>query len=305
MTVSPYPEITHPALGGQVQHYGWTYQGQTVTMVYETLGAGPTVLLLPAFSTVSTRVELAQIAQALASQFQVIALDWLGFGDSDRPACTYERSLYQSLLKDFVQNCCPEPAGILAAGHGAGYALHLAQNHLAQSTRLLLVAPTWKGPLRAMGAPDWLATSLRSLVGLPIVGSALYGANTHPAFLKWMYQRHVFVDETRLTPTFIQQRHRITQQPGARFAPAAFVTAALDPMSDRTEWLQVATAVTANPNNSVRVILADQAPPHSKAEMQALSELPGIQTDHLPGSLGLYEEYDAEVGAIALAHFQA
>ncbi|MDV3352160.1 alpha/beta fold hydrolase [Leptothoe sp. LEGE 181152] len=308
MTVSPYQELTHPTLGGQVQHYDWTYQGQTVTLAYETSGAGPMVLLLPAFSTVSTRAELAQIAQVLASQFQVIALDWLGFGESERPAFTYKRSLYQALLKDFVQNCCPGPVGILAAGHGAGYALHLAQNHLTQnqiSTRLLLVAPTWKGPLRAMGAPGWLAASLRSLVGLPIVGSALYGANTHPAFLKWMYQRHVFVDQTRLTPTFIQQRHRITQQPGARFAPAAFVTAALDPMGDRTEWLQIATAVTADPNNSVRVILADQAPPQSKAEMQALSELPGIQTDHLPGSLGLYEEYGAEVGVIALAHFQA
>ncbi|MEA5462382.1 alpha/beta fold hydrolase [Leptothoe sp. PORK10 BA2] len=304
MTISPPKELTRPSrMGGQVQHYHWTYQGQTVTIAYETLGAGPTVLLLPAFSTVSTRAELAQIAQVLASQFQVIALDWLGFGDSERPACTYERSLYQALLKDFVQNCCPQPAGILAAGHGAGYALHLAQTQV--STRLLLVAPTWKGPLRAMGAPSWLGTNLRNLVGLPIVGSALYGANTHPAFLKWMYQRHVFVDEARLTPTFIQQRRRITQQPGARFAPAAFVTAALDPMCDRTEWLQIATAVTANPNTAVRVILADQAPPQSKAEMQALSELPGIHTDHLPGSLGLYEEYGAEVGAIALAHFQA
>ncbi len=303
MTVSPYKnkELTHPTrMGGQVQHYDWTYQGQTVTITYETLGAGPTVLLLPAFSTVSTRAELAQSAQVLVAQFQVIALDWPGFGDSERPAFTYERSLYQALLKDFVQNCCPQPAGILAAGHGAGYALHLAQNQ--SGIRLLLVAPTWKGPLRAMGAPTWLATGLRNLVGLPIVGSALYGANTHPAFLKWMYQRHVFVDEARLTPTFIQQRHRITQQPGARFAPAAFVTAALDPMRDRTEWLQVATAVTAA--SSVRVILADQAPPQSKAEMQALSELPGIQTDTLPGSLGLYEEYGAEVGAIALAHFQ-
>lgn len=115
------------------------------------------------------------------------------------------------------------------------------------------------------------------------------------------------------TPTFIQQRHRITQQPGARFAPAAFVTAELDPMRDRNEWLQTATAITAYPNNAVRVILADQDPPQSKAEMQALSELPGIHTDHLPGSLGLYEDYGAEVGAIAhaltcqfaLAHFQA
>ncbi|NEP54560.1 MAG: alpha/beta hydrolase, partial [Moorea sp. SIO3C2] len=140
--------ISPTRLGGQVQHYTWTYQGQTVTLAYETLGSGPTVLLLPAFSTVSTRAELAQIAQVLAAQFRVLALDWLGFGDSERPACTYERPLYQALLQDFVQDCCPQPAGILAAGHGAGYALHLAQNQ--PGTKLLLVAPTWKGPLQAM-----------------------------------------------------------------------------------------------------------------------------------------------------------
>ncbi|MEL6247146.1 MAG: alpha/beta hydrolase [Cyanobacteria bacterium J06648_16] len=294
-----------PCLGGQVQRYRWRSQGKTATVVYETLGTGPTVLLLPAFSTVSTRVELTQIAQALATQFQVVALDWLGFGDSERPAWVYERSLYQTLLKDFVRDCCPHPAGIVAAGHGAGYALHLAQTELTSDTRLLLVAPTWKGPLRAMGAPDWLATGVRNLIRLPVVGPALYGLNTRPAFLKWMYQRHVFVDAAQLTPTFMTQRYRLTQQTGARFAPAAFVTAALDPMIDRDEWLQVATAVTTDKRIKTHVIVADQAPPQSLAGMQALSELPSVTSDHLPGSLGLYEEYGERVGKIALDVFSA
>ena len=38
-----------------------------------------------------------------------------------------------------------------------------------------------------------------------------------------------------------------------------------------------------------RTVTADQASPQSKAEMQALSELPDIQADALPGSLRLYE----------------
>lgn len=37
----------------------------------------------------------------------------------------------------------------------------------------------------------------------PLLGQALYGLNTQPAFLKWMYRRHVFVDEQRLTPDYI------------------------------------------------------------------------------------------------------
>ncbi|MEM1370374.1 MAG: hypothetical protein AAGG02_20705 [Cyanobacteria bacterium P01_H01_bin.15] len=133
----------------------------------------------------------------------------------------------------------------------------------------------------------------------------MYNLNTHPAFLKWMYQRHVFVDHSRLTPTFIQQRHQITQRPGARFAPAAFVTAALDPMRDRKEWLKVASAVVGDSRSSIQVILADKAPPQSKAEMEALAALPDVQSAHLPGSLGLYEEYGEEVGAIALDYFHA
>ncbi|MGD1854102.1 MAG: alpha/beta fold hydrolase [Leptolyngbyaceae cyanobacterium] len=295
---------TPPArLGGQVSRYRWSISEKTATVVYETLGSGPTVLLLPAFSTVSTRVELAQIAQALAAQFQVVALDWLGFGDSERPAWSYGRSLYQTLLKDFVRDCCPHPAGIVAAGHGAGYALHLAQTELTSDTHLLLVAPTWKGPLRAMGASDQLATGVRNLIRLPVIGPALYGLNTRPAFLKWMYQRHVFVDGAQLTPEFMAQRYRLTQQAGARFAPAAFVTAALDPMTDREEWLEVSAAVAQN--MATHVIVADQAPPQSLAEMQVLSELPDVSSDRLPGSLGLYEEYGDRVGAIALDVFSA
>ncbi|MBC6478212.1 MAG: hypothetical protein GDA56_10935 [Hormoscilla sp. GM7CHS1pb] len=54
-----------------------------------------------------------------------------------------------------------------------------------------------------------------------------------------MYQRHVYVDRDKLTPDFMTIKHQITQQPCARFAPAAFVTGGLDPMSDREEWLRV------------------------------------------------------------------
>ena len=156
-----------------------------------------------------------------------------------------------------------------------------------------------------MGAPDWLRSSLRNLVRSPILGQALYGLNTKPNFLKWMYKRHVFVDETLLSPSFLTQRHRITQQVGARFAPAAFVTGALDPMTNREQWLQITSDVVNSPvlSHSVKIISAEKAPPQSTAEMMALSALPQIHSDSLPGSLGVYEEYGAEVGAIALSFF--
>lgn len=285
---------------GQRQSYSWLHQGRSHSIAYETLGQGPSVLLLPAFSTVSSRTEFAEIVQILALHFQVTTLDWLGFGDSDRPRVKYNRSLYQQLLQDFVQACCPHPLAILAAGHAAGYAMHLAKNQPDYCSKLLLVAPTWKGPLRAMGAPKLMASGVRSLVRSPLLGQALYGVNTHPEFLKWMYRRHVYVDGDKLTPDFMSVKHQITQQPGARFAPAAFVTGGLDPMEDREEWLKVGRSLTM----PVQLMLSEQSPPKSKAEMEALAQLPQMQEQRVPGTLGAYEEYAAEVGKNALAFLQ-
>ena len=139
----------------QVQSYNWLHQSKTVTIAYETLGQGSPVLLLPAFSTVSSRTELTGIAQILAPHAQVIALDWLGFGESDRPRLEYNRSLYQQLLQDFVRDCCPQPLAIIAAGHATGYVMHLAQQQPEVCTQLLLVAPTWKGPPTGNGSAQF------------------------------------------------------------------------------------------------------------------------------------------------------
>ncbi|MGK7907016.1 MAG: alpha/beta hydrolase [Synechococcus sp.] len=294
------PTISLTSISAQRQFYNWLYQGQSLSIAYEIFGQGSPVLLLPAFSTVSSRTELAGIAQILSPHFQVIALDWLGFGESDRPRIQYDRSLYQQLLQDFVHDCCPHPLAIVAAGHAAGYAIQLAQRQPSLCSKLLLVAPTWKGPFRAMGAPILVASGARNLVRSPLLGQALYALNTHPAFLKWMYQRHVYVDRDKLTPDFITNKHQITQKPGARFAPAAFVTAGLDPMRDREEWLSVGRSLTL----PVQAIVPEQAPPKSKAEMEALTALPQIQEQRVSGTLGVYEEYAVDVGHIALEFFQ-
>jgi pimeloyl-ACP methyl ester carboxylesterase len=224
-----------------------------------------------------------------------MAFDWPGFGESDRPPLDYSPALYTQFLQDFVAATFETPTAIVAAGHAAGYALNLA-NQTAHCRKLVLVAPTWRGPLAVMGVPPTVRKVVKELVRTPLLGQALYGLNTQPAFLKWMYRRHVFVDEQRLTPYYIQQRHQSTQQPGARYAPAAFVTGGLDPMPSREVFLQ-SIELLACP---VMVVVAEQAPPASKAEMEAMVALPGVQFTRLPGTLGLAEEYGSAVAESVL-----
>jgi pimeloyl-ACP methyl ester carboxylesterase len=287
-------------IGGTVETFQWQWQNQTVAIAYETRGSGSPVLLLPAFSTVSSRSEMQGIADQLVPHFQVIALDWLGFGQSDRPALNYQPILYRQLLQDFLRTQFDHPIAVIAAGHAAGYALHVAQQTPSSVSKLVLVAPTWKGPLRVMGAATPVRDAVRELVRSPGIGQTLYTLNTTPAFLKFMYHQHVYVNADKLTPEFMQQKYDITQQPGARFAPAAFVTGTLDPMESREEFLQIGRSLSV----PTMVVIGEQSPSQSKAEMEALANLPGVQRYSIPGSLGLHEEYASEVAAIALPFLQ-
>ncbi|WP_250126497.1 alpha/beta hydrolase [Chroococcidiopsis sp. CCMEE 29] len=288
-------------IGGKTRVFNWVWQDQTYRIMYEVREEGSPVLLLPAFSTVSTRAEMQGIAEQLTPHFQVIAMDWLGFGQSARPALNYQPALYRQLLQDFLRTQFDQPVAVVAAGHAAGYAMQVALQTPCPWSKMVLVAPTWKGPLRVMGAPTPVRDAVRELVRSPGVGQALYTLNTAPAFLKFMYRQHVYVDANKLTPEFMQQKYDITQQPGARYAPAAFVTGTLDPMQSHEEFLQIGRSLSV----PTMVIIGEKSPGQSKAEMEALAELPGIQSSRTPGSLGLHEEYASEVTAIVLPFLRA
>ncbi len=288
MTLIDIPQHT-------TQTYSWNWQGQSVSIAYETDGAGEPILLLPAFSTVSSRTEMSGLAAYLRSEFQVTTVDFPGFGDSDRPSLDYAPPLYRQFIEDFLREIYGSaPVTIIAAGHAAGYALDTAARLPQRVAKLVLVAPTWRGPLPTMakGQKPWLKIA-RDLIRTPIIGQFLYQLNTTPSFLGFMYRRHVYTDASKLTPEFMTGKRQLTQQPGARFGAGAFVTGGLDPYLDRAEAL----AHLQSLNIPVLIAIGENSPPKSKAEMRALAEVAGVVSVTLPGTLGLHEEYATELYA--------
>lgn len=278
-------------IGGVVQEYFWKSENQQLRIAYETLGKGPQLLLLPAFSTVSMRSEMGEIGKLLSPHFQVVAVDWPGFGQSSRPAVNYEPALYQQFMKDFVTSVLDTPVAVVAAGHSAAYVLQLANQIQTVFSRIVLVAPTWCGPLRVMGVNQEIRGMVRELVRSPFLGQFLYKLNTLPSFLNFMYRRHVYVDAAKLTPDFMQYKWRNTQQSGARYAPAAFVTGTLDAVDNQADFLALARGVSV----PLKVVIGESSPSKSRAEMDAMKALSGVQTVVLPGSLGMHEEYPQAV----------
>jgi pimeloyl-ACP methyl ester carboxylesterase len=269
--------------------FHWEWQGRPIRVAYETLGVGSAVLLLPAFSTVSSREEMRPLAEDLAAQgCSCVLVDWPGFGDSTRGRLSYGPQLYHHFLADFSTALVPKRAAVVAAGHAAGYALELARKRPGVWSHAVLLAPTWRGPLpTAMGEHPRAYAWARGLVGTPVIGEALYRLNTLRPVIGLMYRRHVYSEAGRITPAFIAKKQGVARRPGARFGSVAFVTGHLDPVSSRGAFL----ALFDPPSAPILVLCGDATPPRSKAEMAVLAEQPGIDLRWVAGSLGLHEEY--------------
>jgi pimeloyl-ACP methyl ester carboxylesterase len=103
--------------------FAWSWQGRAMPVAYDIIGeaAGPPILFLPAMSTVSTRAEMAPLAQRLADVGRPVLVDWPGFGDAPRAALDYGPEICRAFLKDFLDHLVKhlgnrKPA-VIAAGH--------------------------------------------------------------------------------------------------------------------------------------------------------------------------------------------
>ena len=275
--------------------------GRSVQLTLELWGdeAAETWLLLPALSTVSSRSEWHQFAKSINKKIKLVSFDWPGFGDSDRPAIKYDFQVLRTALNavlDYVQNNTTGQISVIAAGHAASVALAIADERSKQWKQLVLVAPTWRGPLPTM--TGWKPSQfkwLRQLVSLPVIGSILYRFNTSRAVLKLMLRRHVWVKPCMFTSEAVQQQQQLSRKKGARFASVSFVSGGFDPANHRDLWLSMAEQLSC----PLRLVLAGEAPPRSKKEMQELAKT-ADQVLIIKGRLGLHQEFGWELADLLI-----
>lgn len=266
----------------------WTWRDETIRVGIDHRGQGPTVLMLPALSSISTRSEMRPLAEKLASIFTTIAIDWPGFGDQPRPSVAWEPDAYRAFLAHILQEL-PKPTATVAAGHAAGYLLCQAAEHPGSAGCLCLVAPTWRGPLPTMmGGRRTMFRYISRLVDLPVIGSALYRLNVNRPMIRVMGRGHVYADPAWLDERRLAEKLAVTNAPGARHASFRFVAGELDPMPTHESFMATARLVT----DRILVVYGAATPSRSKAEIEALWGLPNVQSVELPvGKLAVHEEF--------------
>src|SRR5258708_31266223 len=124
--------------------------GETSDRGFASEGQGPTVPLLPALSSISTRREMWPLQERLSSHYRTISVDWPGLGDQARPAIDWTPAAYSAFLEYILVAVAPSPHAVIAPGHAATYALAHACPRPRCLGRLVLVAPAWRGPYPTM-----------------------------------------------------------------------------------------------------------------------------------------------------------
>ncbi len=284
------------------EEISWRCDGRNLSIGLDRAGRGPTVLLLPALSSISTRREMHPLQERLAPSFTTIVIDWPGFGEQPKPYVDWRPEIYEAFLTHLLTHVVPNPFGTIAAGHAAGYVLKHYSKHEHAAGRLVLLSPTWRGPLPTMmGGDRVIFPRIARAFDPPLLGAMLYGLNVNRVVVGMMARGHVYADPAWLSGRRMEEKLAVTRPPGARHASARFVTGRLDPFRSREEQAKTVQRVTVPMLN----LFSENAPAKSRAEMEALAMLPNVRTVRLPeGKLSFYEEFPEEA-ADAIHEFLA
>ena len=211
-----------------------TYRWRGFDVAYTELGdpEDDDVLLFHGISAASSNHEFWAVAEALSEEYHVIAPDLPGFGHSDRPPLLYSGSLYTTFVRDAIEELGDEPVVVGSSLTGAYVAKATADVDVEEA---ILICPTetTMGERRV-----WLRALLRS----PVVGQGLFNLMVSKRGIEYFQADHGYYDMEAYTAEMLDYEWLTAHQPGARFAPASFVSGFLDLDEDLGELLSAVEA---------------------------------------------------------------
>lgn len=211
-----------PATWGTGSRYAWRHGD----IVFQRLGEGPPLLVLHGLGPGHSAAEWRQVAELLATDYEVFVPDLLGWGRSDKPALAYDSELYIRLIADFAQDVIGDRTVLVAAGLPASYAVQVAIDHPERVRGLALVVPL--GVDRGDDEPDLKDAVVHRLLRLPVLGTSALNLFTSRSGIAGYLRREVFGNEDLVDERLVEDHYRASHLPGAHRALAAFVSGYLN-----------------------------------------------------------------------------
>lgn len=241
-----------PRLDGEQRSYAW----RGYHIAYTVRGEGTPLLLIHSINAAASSFELRKVWDGLAYGRRLYALDLLGFGGSDRPDISYNAELYIDLLTDFARDVIGAPTVVLASSMSGSFVIAAAAREPAQWSKLLLVEPTG---LTALAQGQTRGGRIaQSTLRTPFIGTFLFNLLVSRPAIRFFLAKRSYHNPAFATPQVIGWYVRTGHQPGARWAPAAFVGGALN-SNVRERWAKLPQMVVIAWGQQARTTPINQA----------------------------------------------
>lgn len=194
-------------------------------IVYHEGGSGAPIVFLHSAAVGASSYEWSHVYPAFADRGRVVAVDLLGFGESQKVARQQTAEEQVASLEQFLRVVCGgEPVLLVALGLGAGFAIQLASQHPELVSRLCLVMPTGLSEFgrRRVAFREGL------LARVPALNRFLYRnyLSRKGTIRQWL-SRYGFGDERLVTDEMVEAYAACAQQMNAEHAIYALMTGRL------------------------------------------------------------------------------
>ncbi len=169
---------------------------------YTKKGNGRPLLLIHDLSAGSSNYEFHKIVDRLSRQYEVYAIDLLGYGLSDKPNMTYTSFLYVQLLTDFIKIVIGRKTDIITTGDSSSLVIMTCHNNPEVCNKLILINPQSLYQLSLI--PSKRSKTLKFLIDLPIIGTYIFNLVTSRLSFKSLFRKYYYSDSNKLTETDLQ-----------------------------------------------------------------------------------------------------
>jgi pimeloyl-ACP methyl ester carboxylesterase len=192
---------------------------------------GRPLVLLHSINAAASAYEMRPLFEAYRGQRPVYALDFPGYGFSQRGERAYTPALFTAAIEDLLQSQVREDAAVdlIALSLGSEFAARAALELGGRIRSLALISPTGFQP-RPEESSEERAKRLRSgerlLRGFsfPLWSQPFYDLLTTRASIRY-YLNKSFAGAP--DPGMVEYDHATSHQPGSRFAPLSFISGQL------------------------------------------------------------------------------
>ena len=208
----PVTELSN-ALGLELDYVPW---GDVHYAYYARQGRGRPLVFLHSINAVASAHEMRPLVRALGRGDRdrpLFALEWLGFGHSDRPDIEYTPELLEDQLEHWLERVV-RPAGgadVIALSLGATYAAEVARRRPDLVRSLVALEPAGLGEEPGEIGQGWA----RLLFTLPGVQRAFYDRLTTPEKLYEFAKQNLFTPEFGVPEEFVEYGAETARVEGA------------------------------------------------------------------------------------------